>query len=1182
MRSGKDAVCFTAGIEGATFSAGVIHAYLAADRKPPKVVAGISMGALSAAAMQKAYGDFRSQTSTGIDTEAARWAWYRRYLGELSRRPLDVLWDAIPDPSDFFAEMPPVRDGAVPERLQNDQEQARRSRYLLVLLGRWLAGLAVPVRQLFDIVVHYVRWKEGYPEPVILPRVAPDGRRFLAFVLSALRTVARLVVAVAFAGFFPERLFSKGKARPLFGWRLFVASWLALAAPLVSIAVLALAALGAPPGPGFWWVVLFLLAVALSVALASLRRLRPRARALLRGLPAECGFGRGLVNDFHLRRKLMSTFDADEKSPVGDSPMPVLIVAAPLPTLMRRTGPSAGKPLVARQVWAGSKVPLVDALRAALALPVILGPFSAPASKDEKTAEGWLGPDVECPTANRLDLVDGSVIRQNPIPALFRFLKANPRLAEELRGAGPEDTAIHVVYSVPATAVVHNAEGTYPEALANIVDVARLSSRLARRRDTQVEVAQTNFMSRLECVNDGRPTPEGAGADRIWPVFADEIAPERDLGFDNPLSPRRSEVLTRAALGCRATLERLYETEIDQLAESVKAGGREVSCAALLGHVASRRLAAITDSPCPGVSEVCEACNRTLRGKGAGKEPPAIDPVPALRTERGQPERIVKSLSREKPRIVLVTSGGVFRGSFHIGLAGALWATKVKPDLIVGASVGSLVGAAIGRMFDGAGGGVETLEKLVGLFLEVDKRVALTKTLKTAAREIGVRGRSVDLSPARLRRLIREGSRADAGFAAVGAPPALIDAISDVLMIPHRETSRIAADFVAGHVTDAVLGLMHQLKHETVRRLDVQDAIMGVSLLENAFHDLMTAPSPASASVLSARQPFAGAGIAFFCTTTDLGTESAVILGDDTPHAGKPWSFLECCLASSAFPAVFSPRRASDLFPGSGLFSKRYADGGMFDNLPFLPAIRILAHFQAEQRAGLFGSARAALQARWERPDLILVGALDVNPEEAPDREGPFDSIPAIGSRAATLRNNVKIRSFEAEAEIVHRQIERVLAPPGPDSGQDSFLDTVVDAAVLPVFPMDKHHLNATFAFCRSTGLSESTVLLSIANGCFETLRALSGRQGLAGTALEGLRHVGRIPTIRLRAGSSVEPGKCPYFATERGPGASGEMSLDCPFAHGPHSKRVFAECGNDEGFAARRSELHRPAAPAS
>jgi len=49
--STPDAVCFTAGVIGIPFAAGVIHAYLASGRDAPLVAAGISGGALNAAAM---------------------------------------------------------------------------------------------------------------------------------------------------------------------------------------------------------------------------------------------------------------------------------------------------------------------------------------------------------------------------------------------------------------------------------------------------------------------------------------------------------------------------------------------------------------------------------------------------------------------------------------------------------------------------------------------------------------------------------------------------------------------------------------------------------------------------------------------------------------------------------------------------------------------------------------------------------------------------------------------------------------------------------------------------------------------------------------------------------------------------------------------------------------------------
>src|SRR5688572_16449853 len=99
---GNDAICFTAGLEGAVVGAGAIHAYLSARRRRPTVVAGISLGALNAAAMQRAYRDLQSSAGKPRqEQEAARWTWFRHYLQTLSDQPLGVFWNAIPDQSDF-------------------------------------------------------------------------------------------------------------------------------------------------------------------------------------------------------------------------------------------------------------------------------------------------------------------------------------------------------------------------------------------------------------------------------------------------------------------------------------------------------------------------------------------------------------------------------------------------------------------------------------------------------------------------------------------------------------------------------------------------------------------------------------------------------------------------------------------------------------------------------------------------------------------------------------------------------------------------------------------------------------------------------------------------------------------------------------------------------------------------
>src|SRR5262249_31545125 len=129
------------------------------------------------------------------------------------------------------------------------------------------------------------------------------------------------------------------------------------------------------------------------------------------------------------------------------SAMHVLIVAAPL---------GAGK-----QVWFEPDVPFVDALVTALSIP---GPYPP-----VEPTSGWIrekpgedefgrtkqakrkGAKTKAATKeSKYDrrLVDGALVRQNPLPALFRWLRANPGKVD-LNGKDPEDTRVHLVYNVP-------------------------------------------------------------------------------------------------------------------------------------------------------------------------------------------------------------------------------------------------------------------------------------------------------------------------------------------------------------------------------------------------------------------------------------------------------------------------------------------------------------------------------------------------------------------------------------------------------------------------------------------------------------------------------------------------------------------------------------------------------------
>jgi predicted acylesterase/phospholipase RssA len=466
--------------------------------------------------------------------------------------------------------------------------------------------------------------------------------------------------------------------------------------------------------------------------------------------------------------------------------------------------------------------------------------------------------------------------------------------------------------------------------------------------------------------------------------------------------------------------------------------------------------------------------------------------------------------------------------------------------MIVGASVGTLLGAALGSMFSSSAEEAATkLRRLTALFLEVDKRVALTKTLKAAVKDMGIRSRgaSMKLSPNVLRKMVRAGSRQDPGSAITGAPPALIDAISDLFLIPYRATARIAAEFVAGHVTRATNTFWTQIKTETIDRLGIYDAMIGSSLLERETRLVL-------GDVPQEVQPFLEQSrIAFFATAVNLVTEWITILG--AQFTADRYDLIEALLASSAFPMAFAPRRASALYPGVGRRDVFYGDGGMFDNLPFLPAFEVLREVQLDRLKATLGKGRwrDELVRRHREPDLFLVGALNVR--QTDDGPNAYDSLRKIAARATSLEDNEKIYGMERASTQVDRQLGRVRVEAAAGDAalpeqQEEFLNGIVNAAVMPIYPADADHLNGTYEFCGAMGMDPAKIRRSIADGCFQTMYGVArgqedGPTSMTGRSLGALTAMGRVPRILMDRQKVGKDGECPFFRLRAG-------AIICPF----------------------------------
>jgi len=1365
QRDGNDAICFTPGFPGACFGAGTIHAYLAADRKPPRVAAGISLGTVSAAVMQRSYADLiKAKNDRGKDSgplydksTAARWSFFRKYIQTISDRPFQVIWKGIPDPADFFAELPPIRD-PVPDTIEDstlrkdwkkEELAARKELYLLVKLGHWLAKSPVRVSAIANTIVSFVRAREKYPLPKPvrwLQYLVWQSAVVISFILHVVRAPSRFP-DYKFAPWKEDPKTPKWKSisfsiggwifkRPLFGWPVYLScsmtvavlqlvtanlaryflSQLGLRSPVLFSLVdeqlakaqdiaraagwiapccsalhpsgnvigqpwhtsillaafsfgLAILFLFLTTSLATWWIpmkgrfpyrvvpmicsvtsvsvltlflysrtfqawlesfsdwktvrhleklfegiwflandpnlqhrrvlcvllmhpLLFLIVCAIMIAVVVVALYRSDSRdRLIRYMLRQVAMEKHLVHDYYLRYALTSLFGKNGNSPeLSTDPFPLVLVASPL----QRIGVNA---TLNNQLWANTAAPapkLVQVLRATLAVPGLLDPYVAKGREfPERNGKEWYN---QAGDLERLDMVDGSVVRQNPLPALFNFIRRNyedkrannkvdEAIAKALKSKGPSEARVHVVYNVPAQA----GEGQAPQKVENVVDVAFLSLRLAKRRDINMEIDQTNFISALAHQIDeaSRSLPgevvdelnKTAPPDSIFPIFADHIAPTSDLSFRNPIAPKRDEVLKIAAAGCKATLEQLYAIEI-------AANGRNVGCKEFLSALRRSKDASFAGEA--GLPEICDKCDGCLQARPDAGKKAVFDHEEVQSWSEQRLDEKFPQLTSRKPRIVFIASGGVFRGPFHAGMINAMLALKIKPDLIMGASVGTLVGAALAATLAAPSykDSLTILDGLVETFQQMDERIAFTQTLKNAAREVGIRSRMVELSPSELRMKILEGTRADPGFAATGTPPVLIDALADILLIPHGDTSRIAAQFVAGHFTDAMRRLVRGLRKETLRRLDIVEAVMGASLIEPAARRLLGSHLIYNGKPwydMTSRQPYQNDGIAIFGTSTDLVDKQPVLLGRYLWQLPS-YDFLNACLASSAFPAVFAPRTEEQIFPGLGRPDKLYSDGGMFDNLPITPSLEILT---ASQKQWIPTSGLESIEAfgkRNQSPDLFIAGSLEVDDESGagavPHDKSKFETSVAIKNRASALQKNLKIKAYEALSEQVSEHflfLEKLVnaqkacgAPINAD-----YLNGLVNSVLLPVYPTDQAHLNGTFQFCSSLGRKLEVINQSMADGCFRTLRELAiafspQAKPNRSKTVWGLAETNpsNLPVLvhqRPSCGGQVAPENrkyvCPFYAKYEN---KRRVEFHCPFSETDNGATLFETCIKD------------------
>ncbi len=158
--------------------------------------------------------------------------------------------------------------------------------------------------------------------------------------------------------------------------------------------------------------------------------------------------------------------------------------------------------------------------------------------------------------------------------------------------------------------------------------------------------------------------------------------------------------------------------------------------------------------PGPGISEVCRCCVACPAMTGVdGTQVAELRQHVRLPRTTPSPFTVIPPPvpTQQGPAIVFLFSGGVFRGVFQVGFANAVSELGIQPDVVAGASVGTIIGAFTGRVFAKPAGDdlVERqrqTRRLAATFLTVD-RFVLTDRFADFIRHFAIHVASADFSP---------------------------------------------------------------------------------------------------------------------------------------------------------------------------------------------------------------------------------------------------------------------------------------------------------------------------------------------------------------------------------------------------------------------------------------------------
>ncbi len=1124
-RAGEEvlALAFGGGAFDTAMQLGVVHALVVSESRPPDAVAGISAGAIHAVALAdvlQAGADAeerekKSGRSTLSPSLARRQAQLKR-LGELVEEfelCRDTLLRAtLPDAYETRAvrALEPLQSP-----IQFDKERAHRreeaeARAGLTRLMNHLLDVRVRISTLTVAVRYILGIRAAVEEPNPVLRVLHILYRWAWLYLLAWINVFHLAPIVgrltwaASVGEPPRRRgTTTGK---IVQWSWVRAVWRVLVylfwlMPTAILLVLAL--LGIPSLAFFRW--------ARGRYLAKRRRERRRPwRWLTEPVLRRYGIWESLGRAHVLRTTFVRLFDpgfygrvgieeAVERALLRDGEGDPERGSQPRPLARFREHPTAPVYVapVAADLTTGALVevaqdtPVVTALMAAVAKVPLM-------------------PSVELPSAEegsrqRVHLVDGTNVANEPTSALLDILRHR---------VDPDARTLRVfpVSALPVSKGV--LPGIARKEYLSTVEVTRRVLHLGWMRDADLERRLTELYTRL--LPEGKvrvPVAQSPG----HPFLRAEIhpiEPDAPLHLNYRLIVAEGEDEARRAIreavadGCRSTLETILAPDIRGLADG-EAPPERVPC----GRVVALRRRDPDPVPAeerPGLRQVCDVC--ALRGATVGtvtdqgssperrarvlrvlgqngaegwrwpKWGSSEGAPPASPKGKGGREEPVRKDSSGDPVVSLLFSGGVFRGVFQVGVLNGLDQAGVKPRLVAGASVGSIVGGMGASLFAESDRSLRQrkMALLAGTFLGLD-RLILTDRFADAVRHLTLRAAASRFSPRDLDRVFRRYDADDADTSSWRLRRVLAGLERLLYVSPFEVTNWVRAARDRNHA--ALWKLFQEDLQEFFERQGLGTEILGAEPLKFLIDEQVLS---AGADEADGAERGNGAdesftrfrdkagdgdpGIDLLAVTTNL-TEGRLEILPPPSEAADRWVLREGLLASSAFPSIFRPRHAWEISSDrSG--PEQYVDGGVVDNLPLDAVVKFLDK----------ASLTRAVSRRPRAPHLLLAASLEphlerLDPEEARKISGNW--IDVLG-RTRKLAYNRKIESY-AKAQ---RHFRKIFESPLANRPEFEPLDIEV-VAIKPRW------LCGTFAFHPMLGFRRKRQAESIAHGCATTLATL-------------------------------------------------------------------------------------------